>query len=238
MVGRADRRLRLRLDDQQILLALGVDDQVRRLVSLGFGLVLFGIAITIIWRQRRLADQEGAAAAPRSRTPEVLLTVAAVAIWGLWLVGAMPMFWLALVAMALPAAVRVLQRGVNHLLRPADAPAAESAVPSLVAVCLERGLRAVLLIGAVYFLAWAWGIDAARMAAGESLGERLLRGLLHAAVIVLVADFAWHVLKTVIDRKLVERHGSIAAGSEETRRQARLRTLLPILATWRWWCSS
>jgi small-conductance mechanosensitive channel len=92
---------------------------------------------------------------------------------------------------------------------------------------LERGLRAALLIGAVYFLGWAWGIDAARMAAGESLGERLLRGLLHAAVIILLADFAWHVLKTVIDRKLIE--VPTALGDDAARRQGRLRTLLPIL---------
>ena len=57
--------------------------------------------------------------------------------------------------------------------------------------------------------------------------ERLLRGLLHAAVIVLLADFAWHVLKTVIDRKLVE--VPTALGEEAARRQGRLRTLLPIL---------
>jgi moderate conductance mechanosensitive channel len=212
----------------QILLALGVEWQLRRLVALGFGFVLFGIAIAIIWRHRQLAaDGVGVSLGRRSRTPEILLTVATVVLWVLWVLGAMPLFWLALVALALPAALHVLQRSVNHLLRPPEAPVAAAAAPSLFAVCLERGLRAALLIGAVYFLAWAWGIDAARMAAGESLAERLLRGVLHAAVIVLLADFAWHVLKAVIDRKLIE--APTALGDEALRRQGRLRTLLPIL---------
>jgi moderate conductance mechanosensitive channel len=212
----------------QILLVLGVDLQVRRVIVLAFGFVLFGIGVAIIWRRPRPAgDEEAVSPERRGRTPEILLTVAAVVLWVLWLVDAMPLFWLGLVALALPAALALLQQGINHLLRPPEAPAAAAAAPSLLAVCLERGLRAALLIGAVYFLAWAWDIDAARMAAGETMPERLLRGLLHAAVIVLLADFAWHILKTVIDRKLIE--VPAAVGDEAARRQGRLRTLLPIL---------
>jgi moderate conductance mechanosensitive channel len=214
----------------QILLVLGVEFPVRRVIVLAFGFVLFGIGVAIIWRRPRTAtDEEEMSPERRGRTPEILLTVAAVVLWVLWLVDAMPLFWLGLVALALPAALTLLQRGINHLLRPPEAPAAAAAGPSLLAVCLERGLRAVLLIGAVYFLAWAWDIDAARMAAGETMPERLLRGLLHAAIIVLLADLAWHLLKTWIDRKLFEKQGPIAPGPEEARRQARLRTLLPIL---------
>jgi small-conductance mechanosensitive channel len=213
----------------EILMALGVERQVLRLVGLGFGFVLFAIAVAIIWRQRHLAATHDAPSGRRGRTPEILLTVAAIVIWAMWLVGAMPLFWLALVALALPAALFVLRRAINHLLRPPEAAPTEPSVPSLVAVCLERGLRAALLIGAVYFLAWAWDIDAARMAAGETMPERLVRGLLQAAVIVLLADFAWHLLKTWIDRKLFDQHGPIVPGTDEARRQARLRTLLPIL---------
>jgi moderate conductance mechanosensitive channel len=212
----------------EILLALGVEWQVRRLIALAFGLVLLGLAIAVIWRRPGVAEGHAAPRRLRGRTPEILLTLAAVVLWVLWLVGAMPLFWLALVALALPAALSVLQRAVNHLLRPPEAPAAEAEPPSLVAVCLERGLRAALLVGAVYFLIWAWGIDAAGMAAGEALPERLLRGLLHAAIVVLLADLAWHLLRTVIDRKLVEAQRA-ARDEEAARRRARLRTLLPIL---------
>jgi hypothetical protein len=58
----------------QIILALGVEWQVRRLISLGFGFVLFGIAIAIIWHWRHLAADEaprpgGAAGRPRSSSP-------------------------------------------------------------------------------------------------------------------------------------------------------------------------
>ena len=85
--------------------------------------------------------------------------MAAAVLWVLWLVDAMPLFWLGLVALALPAALAVLRRSIGHLLRPPEAAPTEPPVPSLFAVCLERGLRAALLIGAVYFLAWAWDID-------------------------------------------------------------------------------
>jgi moderate conductance mechanosensitive channel len=214
----------------QILLVLGVELPVQSVIGLALGLVLFGIGIAIIWRRPRPAgDEEGASPERRGRTPEILLTVAAAVLWVLWLVGAMPLFWLGLVALALPAALAVLRRSIGHLLRPPEAAPTEPPVPSLFAVCLERGLRAALLIGAVYFIAWAWDIDAARMAAGETMPERLVRGLLHAAVIFLLADFAWHLLKTWIDRKLLEKQNPIAPGPEEARRQARLRTLLPIV---------
>jgi small-conductance mechanosensitive channel len=214
----------------QILLVLGVEFQIRRVIVLAFGFVLFGIGIAMIWRRPRpAAEEEAGSPARRGRTPEILLTVAAVVLWVLWLVDAMPLFWLGLVALALPAALLVLGRAINHLLRPPEAAPTEPSVPSLLAVCLERGLRAALLIGAVYFLAWAWDIDAARMAAGETMPERLVRGLLQAAVILLLADFAWHLLRTWIDRKLFEKHGPIVPGTDEARRQSRLRTLLPIL---------
>jgi moderate conductance mechanosensitive channel len=214
----------------EVLIALGMESQPRRLIALTFGLGLLLIVIAIVRRQGRYATApEEAASARRGRTPEILLTLAMVLLWLLWLMGAMPLFWLALVALALPGALHVLQRGVNHLLRPARTPAAEATVPNGVAVCLERGLRAALLIGAVLFLAWAWDVDAAGMAVGESLGEQLSRGLLQAAIVVLLADFAWHLLRAMFDRKLAEASGPAAPGSEEARRQARLCTLLPIV---------
>jgi small-conductance mechanosensitive channel len=50
-----------------------------------------------------------------------------------------------------------------------------------------------------------------------------------AVIIVLVADFAWHVLRALIDRKLGMASGAVPPDSAEGRRSARLRTLLPIL---------
>ena len=68
---------------------------------------------------------------------------------------------------------------------------------------LERGLRALWVIGAALLLAWIWEVDVNSMA-GDTTLSRLLRGALHALVIVLVVELLWHVLRTWIDRSLAE----------------------------------
>ena len=83
-----------------------------------------------------------------------------------------------------------------------------------------------LMVG---LLAWGWQIDLVALAATDSLGTRLLRGALNAVVIVLAADFLWHVMKALIDARLAASLGTAHPESREARRQARLRTLLPIL---------
>src|SRR3546814_15477025 len=67
----------------------------------------------------------------------------------------MPLFWLCVFVVALPAALRLTRRSVNHLLRPAGTAAMSGNRPELYVVCLERGVRAVLLIGAALLLARA-----------------------------------------------------------------------------------
>src|SRR3546814_9186858 len=104
----------------------------------------------------------------------------------------------------LPAALRLTRRSVNHLLRPAGTAAMSGNRPELYVVCLERGLRAVLIIGAALLLARAWQIDLVAMTMQDTLATRLLRGALSAVVVVLVADLAWHVLRALIDRKLAD----------------------------------
>jgi small-conductance mechanosensitive channel len=138
-------------------------------------------------------------------------------------------FWLVVILLALPAGVRITRRAVNHLLRPGEAPQTESEVPSVHAIFLERGLRALLIIGAALVLGHVWGLDLGRLAASDTLVTRLLRGTLSAVVIVLVADFAWHVVRAMIDRKLAEASSGLQPSDEEVRRRARIRTLLPIV---------
>src|SRR5690606_14105043 len=48
-------------------------------------------------------------------------------------------------------------------------------------------------------------------------------------VILLLADFAWHLARAWIDCKLVEAREGETPDADEARRRARLRTLLPIL---------
>jgi small-conductance mechanosensitive channel len=151
----------------------------------------------------------------------------------------MPLFWLVTIAIALPMTIRLTQRSVNHILRPpgiADPAASPDSVtnavpnsPSLLAVGLERGARATMIIAAAILLSYVWGIDLIELSGRDTLSTRLLRGALSAIVIVLIADFAWHLIRAAIDRKLTQTLDPADPDSEQARRQSRLRTLLPIL---------
>src|SRR3546814_9116672 len=71
----------------------------------------------------------------------------------------MPLFWLCVFVIVLPAALRLTRRSVNHVLRPPGTPEVGGSRPALYAVCLERGARAVMIIGAALLLAQAWQVD-------------------------------------------------------------------------------
>ena len=59
---------------------------------------------------------------------------------------------------------------------------------------------------------------------------RVIRGLLEALVILVIADLLWQVVRVLIDERLAGDQPPIdALDDEELRRQARLRTLLPVL---------
>ena len=57
-------------------------------------------------------------------------------------------------------------------MRPADSETDDVAVPSLGAVTVERGLRAALLIGGRYLIAWFLGLDVAAMTMRDTMATR------------------------------------------------------------------
>jgi small-conductance mechanosensitive channel len=86
-----------------------------------------------------------------------------------------------------------------------------------------------MIVAAAAFLAHVWHLDLAVMTMKDTLPTRLLRGVLSAIVIALVAEFIWHFMRALIDSKLASTKIINHADSEEERRRARLQTLLPIL---------
>ena len=210
---------------------LGASREARQILAYILGLGLLGIGLESIWRNPHSSSD------PPSRISTWLLSAYFAVLWLLWVAGAMPLFWLVTVAVALPMAIRLTQRSVNHILRPptvADpAPDPSStpatAPPSLLAVGLERGARATMIIAAAILLSYVWNIDLIELSGRNTLPTRLLRGALSAIVIVLIADFAWHLIRAAIDRKLTQTLDPADPDSEQARRQSRLRTLLPIL---------
>ncbi|WP_155888692.1 mechanosensitive ion channel family protein [Inquilinus limosus] len=212
----------------QLLDALGLAMQARQIVAYVLGLGLLALGIEIAWNRPRAAA--GGGPQPSRRVGSVgawLLSAYFIALWLFWVIGAVGLFWIGVVLVGLPAAIRLTQRSVGHILRPADEASAEAG-RGVLAIGLERTVRAALIIGAALLLARGLHVDLSALTAGDSPLTRLIRGAINAVIIILLADVAWHVLRTVIDRTIA----APAAGkpdSEAGRRQARLRTLLPIL---------
>jgi small-conductance mechanosensitive channel len=87
----------------------------------------------------------------------------------------------------------------------------------------------VLIVAGAAFLAHVWGLDFTSMAASDSITNRILRGMINAAVVILAADFGWRIVKAFVARRLGEMEGPAAdAHGQQDPRQARVRTLLPI----------
>jgi small-conductance mechanosensitive channel len=212
---------------------LGYSLEGRQLVAYALGLGLVAIALEAVWRRPVAIGEDKEAMSPASRrfgrgAANTALTVGVVLLWVLWVIHASVSFWLVQVAISLPLAIGISRRAVENLLRPPGAPQGADGAPSVLAVCIERGIRALLIFGAVAKLAWGWGLDLAHVRGQETLLGRLADGVLSSIVILLIADFLWHVAKVALDRKLAEVADIGQPNTDEARRRARLRTLLPI----------
>src|SRR5262249_532416 len=183
------------------------------------GLGLLAIGLDMVWRQP---------AGPRRRALAWLVSGYFVLLWLLWVASALPLMWLLVVVVGLPWVIGGAKRIVGHILNPPGAGDGAAGVPSILAIALQRGLRALLLIAGVLFLAHAWKIDLVALTASDTVLTRLLRGLLSSVVIIFVADFGWQLVRAAIDRKMLEAPASNDQHSQEWRRHARLKALLPI----------
>jgi small-conductance mechanosensitive channel len=205
----------------------------RQIVAYALGLILLAIALEAVWRRPMPTEGAGEPVLPAKHhrlghgARNALLSIGIVLLWVLWVLHAMS-FWLLLVAITLPLAIGVTRRALEHLLRPPGSAEAAEGPPTVLTICLERGIRALLIIGAVAVLAWGWGIDLAHLHGEDTWLGRITDGVLSAVVILLIADLLWQAMKTAIDRKLAEVADSEQPNTEEARRGARLRTLLPI----------
>jgi small-conductance mechanosensitive channel len=216
-----------------LLKPLGYSLAGRELVAYTLGLGLLAIALEAVWRRPASPADSAEPAAPEMHrfgrsARNALLSAAIVLLWVFWVLRAMPSFWLMLVITLLPLAIRLAHRGIEHLLRPPGLESTVETTPSVISVCIERGLRALLIIGAVLVLAWGWGIDLVSLAGQNTLLAWLAHGTLSAVIILLIADFLWQATKAAIDCKLAEAADLGQPASDEARRRARLRTLLPI----------
>jgi moderate conductance mechanosensitive channel len=218
----------------EVLAALGFSIAERQLTAYLLGLGLLAIALESIWRRPVGPNRGTEVLSPGTHrlagrgAQNALLSVGAVLLWVLWVARVMPGFWLVLVIITLPLASRITRRAVEHLVQPPGAQQVSDEPPSVIAVSLERGVRALLIIGAAAVLAWGWGIDLEHFAGGDTPFARFIHGGLSAVIIVLFADVLWHATKTAIDLKLAAVEDLGQPNTDEARRRARLHTLLPI----------
>jgi small-conductance mechanosensitive channel len=208
---------------------LGLSDAVQNLLADVFSLAWLAILLLAVWRRpgQQPEDQPDTGSRASARARNALISCGLVLAWLLVPLGADRLFYSLLTLATLAALLRITNQSVAHILRPPGSDAAES-VPPLTAVVLERGLRALWVVGGAFTLAWIWEVDVNSMA-GDTTLSRLLRGALHAVVILLVVELLWHVMRSWIDRRLAEAQATNAPGTPETEhRRARIRTLLPI----------
>src|SRR5207248_4382526 len=66
-------------------------------------------------------------------TRNTLLSVVVMLLWVLWVLRAMPSFWLLLIIVTLPLANAVLDRAIENLLRPPGSPQTSTASHNVVA---------------------------------------------------------------------------------------------------------
>ena len=209
-----------------ILNELGVARDVIVVLSLPCGLVLFAFALYTVW-----ASPEATATARVKRAHRIGPWALSFYLAGVWLMlftGSTEPFYIGVILLLLPLAIRGTNRMAGDLLRPSTEPSADGQVSPLVAVSLERGLRAAMLIGGAWLIASLLEIDLSALTVRDTLPMRLLRGVINASIVILLADFVWHLVRSWIDQQVLMASGR-GGESEDARRYARLRTLFPIL---------
>ncbi|OWJ68367.1 mechanosensitive ion channel family protein [Inquilinus limosus] len=209
-----------------VLTTLGLRRESWYLVGLACGVVLLGLTLTALWRAPTFDGRDRIGHDHRIGT--WMLTLYLIGIWLALFTGSVAPFYVGVILLLLPIAIRGSHLAVKHVLRPAGAAAAEE-IPSVLGVSLERGLRALLVIGAALLVAAVLGLDLAALTTRDTVLTRLMRGAINAAIVFLVADFAWHLLRAWLDQRIVTANAGGLGTGDDARRHARLRTLLPIL---------
>jgi moderate conductance mechanosensitive channel len=211
-----------------LLGALGFDRIGRTDLSIPAGFIQLVLILLAVWLRPKLPPDERLQAGPiRAAGWSWLLTIYVTLVWIVQLAGARRLYWFLIAAVVLPAAIVLARRGVAYVLRPPEPETGAKPVAPVLLAVIDRGIRMALILAAASFLAWVWGLDFSSMA-GDTMTNRLLRGGLKAAIIVLAADFGWSIVKAVIARRLGGLPAANPGAHAQDPQQARLRTLLPI----------
>lgn len=208
----------------------GFDRMGRFALSVPASFIQLLLMLAAVWlRPRREHVEASERRVPSAKAWSWLLTAYFTLIWAMQLVGAWRLFWLLVAAVVLPWAIVMTKRGTHYVLRAPEPETGAKPLAPVVIATVDRAIRLALIVASVLFLITVWGLDMSSMTSGDAMINKILRGLLNAAVIVLAADFGWSIIRALIARRLQHLPGPDASGhGVEDPKQARLRTLLPI----------
>jgi small-conductance mechanosensitive channel len=199
------------------MLRLGFSEDSRLAVSYVFALGLAVVFLYAIWR----APVIGAPGPPV--WPATLYALVLLVLWG---IDASFLFWLTLLAGLVPLVIWVGEQAVRHLVRPVgetDEPV--SMERGMMTAAVQRSIRALILLAGLFLLDRelpdAFGMQ-------DDL-RRIITGLVHAAMILVVFDFAWHLTNTFLTRQISRLKLTDGDEGAAAIRRQRLGTLLPIL---------
>ncbi|WP_455274622.1 mechanosensitive ion channel family protein [Rhizobium herbae] len=206
-----------------VMTALNIAPAVRGVVVYALGLGLLLVAIETVW------NRPAAIARPHGRgAMEWVLTFYLCLLWVLWVAGVIIILWLGIYALILPGLLKATTAmAKNAFAGNPDIPGSGNPV---IEVLVERGARALIITLAVLWLGFIVS-KRASMFTGEAMTDRLIQGALAGAIILLVADILWQIVKAVINRSLDRARVSVAEDSAHAARNGRLLTLLPLLRT-------
>ncbi|EJC81182.1 small-conductance mechanosensitive channel [Rhizobium leguminosarum bv. trifolii WSM2297] len=197
---------------------LGYSPSARLLVGYILGIGLLLIAIEAVWSRPHKDEKRG-------HGTSWALTVYFLLLWSLWVAGFNWLLWLGIYVLLLPRVLAVSTLAVKSLQQ---TEASFLATRRIATVLLDRGVRALIIAVAAVWLGRMLGVGADTMAAGDTMVDKIARGVIGGIVILLAADLLWHVVRAFIDGKLLDSPLDGGATDEEKAKRARMQTLLPI----------
>ena len=203
-----------------LLAALGFSPDVRSLLSYLAGIVLVLLTLEMLWKRPNTLET-----GQSSRTRNWLLSIYLVILWGLWVAGLNGVLWLGIYALLLPRLLAIAGQVAAAIAGDRGNPASAH---SFRAVIIVRGVRALVVLLAVMWLAAIWRLNPNALTEDGTTAGGIMRGLLQGIIILLVADLLWHLAKAYIGQKLEMATADGSVSPAEAARRGRLRTLLPI----------
>jgi moderate conductance mechanosensitive channel len=207
----------------QSLLVLGVEFHVAQLIAYILGSILLAVGLETVW------NRPGEPDAVPSRSLSWFFTACLVLLWLIWIAGTMRLFWLLAVVIATPLLIAISRNVIAVIFTREETVYGAEGPPSVAAEAIDRTIRASLIIAAVCFLAWSWGVSFDTIMDLQDPAAILARRVLIALVILFAIDLAWQVTKTLIDAALARAQNLGTPGTPVAIRRAKMRTLLPIL---------